>query len=84
MEVPGHFTFRKDGTGEFQFGVVQGEMDCRVETLDGNDRIEFSWEGEQEMDPASGRGWAMIENGKLRGRIFIHLGDDSGLLAKRS
>ena len=24
MEVPGHFTFKKDGTGDFQFGLVQG------------------------------------------------------------
>ncbi len=24
MEVPGHFTFKKDGTGHFQFGLVQG------------------------------------------------------------
>jgi len=31
MEVPGHFTFKKDGTGNFQFGMVQGEMDCRLE-----------------------------------------------------
>jgi hypothetical protein len=29
MEVQGHFTFKKDGTGHFQFGLVQGEMDCR-------------------------------------------------------
>lgn len=61
MEVPGHFTINKDGTGEFQFGLVQGEM-----------------------DPACGRGWAVIENGELRGRIFIHLGDDAEFLARRS
>jgi hypothetical protein len=35
MEVPGHFKFMKDGTGDFQFGLVQGEMDCRVETVGG-------------------------------------------------
>lgn len=23
-EVPGHFTFDKDATGQFQFGLVQG------------------------------------------------------------
>ena len=37
-----------------------------------------------EMDPASGRGWAVIENGELRGRIFIHLGDDSMFRARRA
>jgi hypothetical protein len=84
MEVPGHFTFKKDGTGHFQFGLVQGEMDCRVETVDGRERIEFSWEGQAELDPESGRGWAVIEIGELRGRSFIHLGEDSGFEAKRS
>jgi hypothetical protein len=84
MEVPGHFTFKKNGTGLFHFGLVQGEMDCRVETDDRGARIQFSWLGEEEMDPASGRGWAVIESGELCGRIFIHLGDDSALRARRS
>jgi hypothetical protein len=84
MEVPGHFTFKKDGTGHFQFGLVQGEMDCRVETKDGKDRIQFSWEGQDEMDPASGRGWAVIENKELHGRIFLHQGDDSAFRARRT
>ena len=83
MEVPGHFTFERDGMGHFQFGLVQGEMDCRVETVDGRERIEFSWEGQEELDMASGRGWAVIENKELHGRIFFHLGDDSSFLARR-
>jgi len=84
MEVPGHFTFKKDGTGLFQFGLVQGEMDCRMETDNRGERIEFSWEGRDELDSASGRGWAVIENGELSGRIFIHQGDDSLFRARRS
>ncbi|HEX5299410.1 MAG TPA: hypothetical protein VFW50_20690 [Streptosporangiaceae bacterium] len=33
---------------------------------------------------ASGRGWAVLEeNGSLSGRIFFHLGDDSGFTAVR-
>jgi uncharacterized protein YndB with AHSA1/START domain len=83
METPGHFTFKRDGTGHFQFGLVQGEMDCRIETVDNTERIEFSWEGQEEMDPASGRGWAVIENKELHGRIFFHLGDDSSFRARR-
>jgi len=84
MEVPGHFTFNKDGTGHFQFGLVQGDMDCCVETVDGKDRIEFSWEGQEELDPANGRGWAVIENKELHGRIFFHQGDDSAFRARQS
>ena len=84
MEVPGHFTFNKVGTGHFQFGLVQGQMDCRIETKGGKVRIEFSWEGQDELDPASGRGWAVIENAELHGRIFFHQGDDSTFRARRS
>jgi hypothetical protein len=84
MDVPGHFTFEKDGLGFFQFGMVQGELDCRVETGDRGARIEFSWEGQDETDPGSGRGWAVIENEELCGRIFIHLGDDSAFRAQKA
>jgi hypothetical protein len=84
MEAPGHFTFKKDGTGHFQFGLVRGEMDCRIETANDRQRIEFSWEGQDELDPVSGRGWAIIEEEELQGRIFFHQGDDSTFRARRS
>ena len=61
--------------------AVQGSLDCRFEA----DRVEFSWVGDDEGDPANGRGWAEIaENGKLEGRIYFHLGDDSSFVAKRT
>ncbi len=84
MEGPGHFTFGRDGTGRFRFGLVQGEMDCRMEIASGKARIEFSWEGNDELDPVCGRGWAWIEQEELRGRIFFHMGDDSAFRAVRS
>jgi len=84
MEIPEHFTFKKDGSGHFQFGLVRGDMDCHAEAVDGRERAEFSWEGQDELDPASGRGWVVIENGELHGRIFFHYGDDSTFRAKRS
>jgi hypothetical protein len=43
------------------------------------------WEGNDESDPASGRGWAALEeDGSLRGHIYFHLGDDSGFRAVRA
>jgi len=81
MEVPGHFTFRKDGTGHFQFGLVQGEMDWHLENVGGMSRIAFSWEGGDEMDPASASGWAQIGNEEMQGRIFFHQGDESAFRA---
>lgn len=83
MEVQGHFTFKKDGTGHFQFGLVRGEMDCYAEIINGRERIEFSWEGQSELDPESGRGWVEIENGEMNGRIFFYHGDDSSFRARR-
>ncbi len=83
MEVPAHITIRKDLTGEFQFGLVTGELDGRVCTVDGEQRFEFSWSGFDENDPMSGRGWLCSEGDKCEGHIFIHLGDDSALKAER-
>ena len=58
-------------------------MYCREVERDGRPGVEFSWEGNDESDPASGRGWAVLEeNGSLRGRIFFHLGD-AGFTAVR-
>ena len=46
--------------------------------------VEFTWDGNDECDPASGRGWAQLQkDGSLRGRIYIHGGDDSGFKAIR-
>jgi hypothetical protein len=73
-----------ESSGSFGFIAVQGEMDCREVKRDGRPGMEFSWEGNDEGDPASGRGWAVLEeDGSLRGRIFFHLGDDSGFTAVR-
>jgi hypothetical protein len=83
MEVPAHITIRKDLTGSFQFGLVQGDLDGRIETIDGRPRFDFSWSGFDENDPVSGRGWLRTCGEQAEGRIFLHLGDDSGLKAER-
>jgi len=43
LEVPGYITFQKDGLGHFQFGAVQGEIDHRLEKINGPERLEFTW-----------------------------------------
>jgi hypothetical protein len=77
----GHFSIRKDGTGTFQFGAVQGEMDCRITRFDGVDRTLFSWMGFDEDNEASGMGWVEITGKTMTGWIQIHQGDDSGFVA---
>jgi hypothetical protein len=82
-EVPALIEFKAEGLGGFQFGLVSGEMDCRETTRGGELAVEWSWEGYDESSPATGRGWAVIEDGQLHGMIFIHLGDESEFVAKR-
>jgi hypothetical protein len=84
MEVPGYIRIGSDGTGQFQFGLVSGDIDGRVEQFGSTQRFEFSWSGQDENDPACGRGWAVIKNGELNGRIYLHLADDSALRATKS
>jgi hypothetical protein len=82
-EVQGYISFSKDGLGAFQFGYVHGFIDCRFSKTEGNEVVEFSWEGNDEMDRACGRGTAFLKSDELHGRILFHQGDDSGLIAVR-
>jgi hypothetical protein len=83
MEVPAHITIRDDLTGQFQFGLVQGDIDARVSAADGMVRVEFSWSGVDENNLVSGRGWMQINGDQAEGRFFIHLGEDSAFTAVR-
>lgn len=79
---PAVIEIRSDGTGWFRFIAVEGHMDCRHVKRDGRPAVEFSWDGSDEGDRVTGRGWAQLDpDGSLRGHIFIHAGDDSGFLA---
>ncbi len=82
-EVEGFFEFGSDGFGEFQFGLVRGEIDYRRGTRDGHPSVEFSWDGHDEMEPAQGRGWAVLEGDDLSGMFFIHRGDESAFRARK-
>lgn len=81
---PGFIEFGRDGMGTFRFIAVEGWMDVRHGQRDGRAAVEFSWDGNDEGDPVSGRGWAVAEeDGSLSGRIYFHRGDDSGFRALR-
>ena len=81
---PAFIEFGRDGMGGFRFIAVKGWMDVRQGQRDGRAAVEFSWDGDDEGDPVSGRGWAVVEeDGSLSGRIYFHRGDDSGFRAVR-
>ena len=82
-EVEGYLEFGPDGQGSFQFGYVSGEIDYRDAARDGKPGVEWSWDGNDEMDSASGRGWAVIVENKINGVIAFHEGDESEFEAQR-
>ncbi len=82
-EVDGYIRFDHGGVGEFQFGYVHGWIDHELTDREGKPAAEWSWEGNSEMDPACGRGWAVLEDdGTIKGKLSIHGGDKSGFLAR--
>lgn len=45
--------------------------------------VEFTWEGVDEGDQVSGRGWAvLVDDETIEGHLFFRLGDDSTFRAE--
>lgn len=85
MEVQAYIQIESNNLGTFQFGLVSGQLDGEVSEIDGQEIFYFSWEGNDENDPASGGGWCKLKNNNtLEGRIKLHLGDSSGFRAIRA
>jgi hypothetical protein len=81
---PGFIEFARDGTGHFGVIAVRGELDCRPVERDGRPGVEFTWEGLDEGDQISGRGWAaLVDDATIEGHLFFHMGDDSSFRAVR-
>jgi hypothetical protein len=81
---PAHLTLARDGGGTMRFIAVDVGLDYHVVQRDGQPVIEFTFEGIDEGDRVSGRGWAQVRDDELHGRIFFHQGDDSAFTARRT
>jgi hypothetical protein len=81
---PAFIEFGADQMGDFRFGLTSGNTDYRITERDGLPAAEWTWEGMDEMDPCTGRGWAVLEGDELHGMIYFHQGDESGFVAKRA
>jgi len=80
-----HITFEGPAGGEIAFGALNGDLDVRYGSRDGSACAEFSCEGLDDTDHASGRGWVSIANARrLVGHFYIHKGDDSAFVCERS
>jgi len=85
MEVQAYITIGPNNRGCFQFGLVSGEMDGRIVGYAEGKKFEFTWEGNDECDPASGSGWVRLkEKDILEGEFRFHMGDSSTFLARRA
>jgi hypothetical protein len=65
-------------TGELHFICVDGDMQIKKK---GKDTYSFTWNGNNEYDPASGYGEFTCKGDTLTGRIYIYDSDDSSFVA---
>lgn len=88
MEVQAYIEIGSNNQGDFQFGLVSGELDGRVVDdvdIKGKKRFEFNWEGNDECDSASGSGWIRLKTkNSIEGEFSLYHGDNSTFLAKRA
>lgn len=82
MEIKAYINIEKDGSGDFHFGLVSASIDG--DFLKEQQLFDFTFDGNDEMDPASGDGWMKIsKNGVAEGEIRFHAGDRSRFWANK-
>ena len=80
MVEPAYILFESNGSGDFAFGCVTGQIWARG----ASDSVAFSWGGSDEMTEVNGDGWAELQpDGSLKGEICFHNGDDANFTARR-
>ena len=79
--MAGSYILFDEAGGEFAFDCLTGSING---SCDGA-AAEFNWQGNDEMEPASGDGWAELQDdGSLKGEICLVNGDDIPFIAGRS
>jgi len=85
MEVQAFFTINRDYSGKFQFGLVSGIIDGEKIKEGSSEKLEFTWEGNDECDLAFGSGWLRLKDQiTMEGKVKFHGVDSSKFLAKRA
>ncbi len=85
MEVQAYIQIDEQGCGDFQFGLVVGDIDGIIIKEAAVEKLEFTWEGSDECDEASGSGWLKLKDEYiLEGNVKFHHGDSSTFLARRA
>jgi hypothetical protein len=85
MAVQAYIELDERGCGEFQFGLVEGNIDGEIVKDGAKEKLEFTWEGCDENDDVTGSGWLKLKDkNTLEGKIKFHGGDSSLFTAKRA
>jgi hypothetical protein len=85
MEVQAYITVMPQAAGDFQFGLVSGGLDGEFSRSGDTERFDFTWEGNDECDEASGSGWLILKSAdEVEGSIKLHGGDRSTFSARRA
>ena len=83
-EVLAYIKIENSLMGDFHFGYVQGQMDGRITKRQDGNYYEFTFDGNDECDPAFGNDWIKLKEGNhAEGEIKFHLGDNSTFQLKR-
>ena len=79
MLEPAYIQFNGNGSGEFVFGCVTGA----IYGAGNSNAVEFTWDGNDEMDQACGTGSAELRpDGSATGQICFHGGDEVNFTAR--
>jgi len=81
--APGRLVVKANGTGTLRFGLVEAELDCRMEDVGVAEHLAFTFAGTDEMEETCGHGWAVACGSRLEGRLYFHRGDDTTFNARR-
>ena len=85
MEVQAYIELDAEGFGNFQFGLIMGYLHGQINSDDSGETLEFTWEGGDEDNPASGSGWLRLkEPNILEGQINFHEGESTMFWAERA
>jgi hypothetical protein len=77
----GRIEFLPKECGNIRFDGLKADITFKVKKEAEGEKVEFLFEGMDEGNPVSGRGWGKIEGPLLKGRIYLHFGEDSDFLA---
>ena len=81
MAVAGAYILFGEVGGEFAFDFLTGSIHGACDA----DAVQFSWAGNDELEPASRNGWAELQDdGSIEGEICLVNGDDIPFIARRS